>query len=219
MSVDKCVLLFLLCFLSLEIVHPLPPPKVGKPQNDLSNADPILIEVSWAIRDYDLHTVPTLQVVTNPLLSRQFSPVHTQIFDSLKQLNAEYTRYAAWFPYPKMAAAELDPPSGLFQCGNVGQDATIDLSCAQSGGVISKVDFASYGTSSGACGQMQQGTCNAANSTQIVEQACIGKQNCSVPAAVDLFGDPCKFCSPFISHDVSFATDKSFFTRQMKSNL
>jgi hypothetical protein len=193
MSINKCVLTFLLCFLALDVVHLSPTSESDKPQHDQVNADPILIEVSWTAHDYDLHTTPTLQVVANPLLARQFSPVHTQIFASLKQLNAEYARYAAWFPYPKLSVAELDPPSGLYQCGNVGQDVSINLSCEQGGGVISKVDFASYGTSSGACGQMKQGTCHAANSTEIVQQFCLGKQNCAVPAAVDLFGDPCKF--------------------------
>ena len=133
--------------------------------------------------------------MTNPLLARQFSPIHKQIFASLKQLNAEYTRYAAWFPYPKLAVAELDPPSGLFQCGNVGQDASIDLSCEQSGGVISKVDFASYGTSSGACGQMKQGHVMQQIVQILSRKNVFGKQKCSVPAAVDLFGDPCKFYS------------------------
>ncbi|CAF4122391.1 unnamed protein product, partial [Rotaria sordida] len=156
------------------------------------NADPILIEVSWTTHDYDLHTIPTLQVVTNPLLARQFSPIYKQIFASLKELNAEYARYAVWFPYPKLAVAELDPPSGLYQCGNVGQDFSINLSCEQNGGVISKVDFASYGTSSGACGQMKQGTCHAENSSEIVQRVCIGQKTCSVPATNDLFGDPCK---------------------------
>jgi hypothetical protein len=113
----------------------------------------------------------------------------------LKQLNAEYTRYAAWFPYPNMGVAELDPPSGLFQCGNVGTNFSINLSCEQNDGVISKVDFASYGTSTGACGQIKQGTCHAANSSDIVQRVCIGQKQCSVPATTDLFGDPCKFFS------------------------
>ncbi len=159
---------------------------------DRINSDPIVIDVSWSTHDYNLHTIPTLQVVTNPLLSRQFSPVHKQIFASLKQLNAQYIRYAVWFPYPKLAVAELDPPSGLFQCGNVGTNFSINLSCEQGGGVISKVDFASYGTSTGACGQMKQGTCHAANSSEIVQRVCIGQKQCSVPATTDLFGDPCK---------------------------
>jgi hypothetical protein len=80
----------------------------------------------------------------------------------------------------------------LFQCGNVGTNFSINLSCEQSSGVISKVDFASYGTSSGACGQMKQGTCHAVNSSDIVEKLCLNKQKCSVPATIDLFGDPCK---------------------------
>jgi hypothetical protein len=193
MSINKCLLTFLFCFLALDIAQLSPTSEIDHPQNGQVNADPFLIEVSWSAHDYDLHTIPTIQVVTNPLLARQFSPVQKQIFASLKELNAEYIRYAAWFPYPKMAVAELDPPSGLFQCGNVGQDVSIDLSCEQNGGVISKIDFASYGTSSGACGQMKQGTCHAANSSDVVRLACLGKPKCSVPAAVDLFGDPCKF--------------------------
>jgi hypothetical protein len=193
MIINKCVLTFLLCFLACNTVRLSPTSEADKPEHEQVNVDPIVINVSWTTHDYDLHTIPTIQVVVNPLLARQFSPIYKQIFASVKQLNAEYIRYAAWFPYPKLGVAELDPPSGLYQCGNVGQDAPINLSCEQGGGVISKVDFASYGTSSGACGQMTQGTCHAANSSDIVEKMCLGKQKCSVPAAVDLFGDPCKF--------------------------
>ncbi len=189
-----CMFTILLCQFALNIGHSSLTSKTEKQQYDQINSDPIEIEVSWTTHDYNLHTIPTLQVVTNPLFTREFSPVHKQIFASLKQLNAEYIRYAVWFPYPKLAVAELDPPSGLFQCGNVGTNFSINLSCEQSGGVISKVDFASYGTSSGACGQMKQGTCHATNSSEIVQRVCIGQKECSVPATSDLFGDPCKFC-------------------------
>ncbi|CAF0912877.1 unnamed protein product [Adineta steineri] len=157
----------------------------------LSSADPITIEVSWSAKDYPLHTTPSLQIVTNPLVSRQFSPVSKKIFDNLAQLNAEYTRFAAWFPYPKMAVAELDPPSGLAQCGNAGESYPVQLSCRKSGGTISSVDFASYGTATGACGQMKQGTCHATTTMDIVKQACLGQQECSVPASYQIFGDPC----------------------------
>jgi hypothetical protein len=192
MAANKWMLTFFLYFLVLDVVHLLPESENDKLQTKEVIQDPIQIEVSWSTHDYDLHTIPTIQVVVNPLLDRHYSPIHDQVFASIKQLNTEYIRYAAWFPYPKMSVAELDPPSGLFQCGNVGQDVSINLSCEQSGGVISKVDFASYGTSSGPCGQMTQGTCHAANSSDVVSSMCVGKQKCSVPAAVDLFGDPCK---------------------------
>ncbi|CAF4171119.1 unnamed protein product, partial [Adineta steineri] len=151
----------------------------------------ITIEVSWSAKDYPLHTTPSLQIVTNPLVSRQFSPVSKKIFDNLAQLNAEYTRFAAWFPYPKMAVAELDPPSGLAQCGNAGESYPVQLSCRKSGGTISSIDFASYGTATGACGQMKQGTCHATTTMDIVKQACLGQQECSVPASYQIFGDPC----------------------------
>ncbi|CAF0867898.1 unnamed protein product [Rotaria sordida] len=163
---------------------------INKQYNQI-NADPILIEIAWTAHDYDLHTIPSLQLVTNPLVSRQFSPISNKIFTNLQQLNAEYARYAVWFPYPKLAVAELDPPSGLFQCSNVGENYSIHLSCEQGGGVISKIDFASFGTAIGACGQMKQGTCDAANSSDIIQRACIGQQKCSVTASTDLFGDPC----------------------------
>ncbi|CAF3904950.1 unnamed protein product [Rotaria sordida] len=191
MNMKECVLTFLLCCLALQIVYLLPTSETNKFQDHQVNADPVLIEVSWTTHDYDLHTIPTLQVVANPLLARQFSPIYKQIFANLKQLNAEYARYAAWFPYPKLAVAELDLPPGLYQCGNVGENFSISLSCEQNGGVISKVDFASYGTSSGACGQMKQGTCHAANSSEIVQRVCIGQKTCNVPATNNLFGDPC----------------------------
>ena len=181
------VYLFICLIINLLLIY-----RTAEQHHYQIGSDSIQIEVSWSTHDYDLHTIPTLQVVVNPLLDRHFSPVHDQIFASLKQLNAEYARYAAWFPYPKMSVAELDPPSGLFQCGNVGQDFPINLSCERNGGVISKVDFASYGTSSGACGEMKQGNCHAANSSEIVQRVCIGQRQCSIPATTDLFGDPCK---------------------------
>ncbi|CAF3318347.1 unnamed protein product, partial [Rotaria socialis] len=134
MNNNRSFLIFLFCCLTLDIVHLLPTFDTNQVQHNQSNADPILIEVSWTTQDYDLHTVPALQVVANPLLARQFSPIYKEIFENLKQLNAEYTRYAAWFPYPKLAVAELDPPSGIFQCGNVGENFSINLSCEQNGG-------------------------------------------------------------------------------------
>ena len=185
---------FLLFLCSLNVVHL---------QNEHISIDPILIEVSWNTHDYNLHTVPSLLAPANPLSSRQFSPIDKEIFANLKQLNAEYARYAAWFPFPHISVAELDPPSGLLQCGNVGTNFSIHLSCQQSDGVISKIDFASYGTSSGACGQMKQGHCHAVNSSDVVEKLCLGKQNCSISATTDLFGDPCKLYRRFF-RDISF---------------
>ncbi|CAF1343299.1 unnamed protein product [Adineta steineri] len=191
MYINKCLLILLLCCSTLKFVNLLSVRETDNRQHNQTKADPIVIEVSWTAHDYDLHTIPSLQLVTNPLVSRQFSPVSKEIFANLKQLNAEYARYAVWFPYPKLAVAELDPPSGLLQCGNVGEDYPLHLSCEQNGGVISQIDFASYGTAMGACGQMKQGSCHAENSSSIVQRICIGQKSCTIIATNDIFGDPC----------------------------
>ncbi len=55
-------------------------------------------------------TTPTLQLVENPMV-RPGSSIHKQTFTALKNLGADYVRYVPWFPYPKMAVAELKPPA------------------------------------------------------------------------------------------------------------
>src|SRR5580658_1970723 len=55
-------------------------------------------------------TTPTLQVVVNPLLERGM-PVHDNAFKTLHDLGADYVRYVPWLPYPKLAVAELEPPT------------------------------------------------------------------------------------------------------------
>ena len=182
MKIIGCLQLVLLSYLTLISAHIY---------STWNNDDPILIDINWSTYDFVLHTVPSLQIVANPLVSRQFSLIYKEVFANLAQLNAEFVRYAAWFPYPKMGVAELDPPSDLLQCCNVGENFSVDLSCRRAGGIISKVDFASYGTASGTCGQMKQGLCHATQSLDIIQQVCIGQQECSVPAVNDLFGDPC----------------------------
>jgi hypothetical protein len=57
-------------------------------------------------------TTPTLQVVENPKL-RQPSPFHDSCFKALKNLGADYVRYVPWFPYTKLAVAELKAPAKL----------------------------------------------------------------------------------------------------------
>ena len=55
-------------------------------------------------------TTPTLQVVENPAV-RPSSSIHANTFKALKDLGADYVRYVPWFPYPKMAVAELKAPT------------------------------------------------------------------------------------------------------------
>ncbi|HTV81702.1 MAG TPA: hypothetical protein VME18_03550 [Acidobacteriaceae bacterium] len=68
------------------------------------------ISVHWDQTLRISRSTPTLQVVVNPMLERG-SPIHDRAFSALKGLGAEYVRYVPWFPYPKMAVAELEPPA------------------------------------------------------------------------------------------------------------
>eukprot|EP00054_Salpingoeca_dolichothecata_P032975 m.266817 g.266817 ORF g.266817 m.266817 type:complete len:637 (+) comp31560_c0_seq1:162-2072(+) len=64
-------------------------------------------------------TSTTLQVVSNPILDREFTspngtvfpnPIHDNAWQSLAQLEADFVRFVPWFPYPWKSVAELDAP-------------------------------------------------------------------------------------------------------------
>lgn len=66
--------------------------------------------VDWSKTVMISKTTPTLQVVENPKL-RLPSPFHDSCFKALKELGADYVRYVPWFPYTKLAVAELKEPT------------------------------------------------------------------------------------------------------------
>jgi hypothetical protein len=70
---------------------------------------PIQITVQWGKPETTLRTSPTLQVVVMPPLERG-SHAHDTSFAAVKELGADYVRYVPWYPYPRFAVAELEPP-------------------------------------------------------------------------------------------------------------
>ena len=68
------------------------------------------VDIDWGKTIVVSKSTPTLQVVTNPMLNRG-APIHDGSFAALKALGADYVRYVPWLPYPKIAVAELDPPT------------------------------------------------------------------------------------------------------------
>ena len=68
------------------------------------------VTVHWNQTQRVSRSTPTLQVVVNPMLDPG-SPIHDGAFSALKALGADYVRYVPWFPYPKRAVAELQPPT------------------------------------------------------------------------------------------------------------
>jgi hypothetical protein len=68
------------------------------------------LTIDWSSTTLVARTTPTLQVVVNPML-RRGSPIHDGSFAALKDLGADFVRYVPWLPYPRLAVAELDPPT------------------------------------------------------------------------------------------------------------
>ncbi|HYQ64547.1 GH39 family glycosyl hydrolase [Actinophytocola sp.] len=68
------------------------------------------IPVDWNGPSTVSTTAPTLQVVVNPKILRT-SPIHDSVFRALRTLDADYVRFVPWFPYPRFAVAELEPPA------------------------------------------------------------------------------------------------------------
>jgi hypothetical protein len=68
------------------------------------------VSIDWNTITFVSKTTPTLQLVENPMV-RPSSPIHKKVFSALQDLKADYVRYVPWFPYPKMAVAELKPPT------------------------------------------------------------------------------------------------------------
>jgi hypothetical protein len=68
------------------------------------------VKVDWTRVEFVSKTIPTLQVVVNPLL-RRGAPIHDQAFQALRDLEADDVRFVPWFPYPRLAVAELLPPT------------------------------------------------------------------------------------------------------------
>jgi hypothetical protein len=68
------------------------------------------VRIDWNQVGAPTKTVITLQVVQNPPLLRG-SAIHDNAWKSLRELGTEKTRLALWYPYPRLAVAELAPPS------------------------------------------------------------------------------------------------------------
>ncbi len=62
---------------------------------------------------------------------------------------------------------------------------------APSGTVITAIDFASYGTPNGSCGNFSIGSCNSSSSLSVVQARALNQNSVAIPASNNIFGDPC----------------------------
>ena len=143
-------------------------------------------------------STPTLQVVTNPLLAKDIafqSPIFKQAFESLNNLNANYVRYVPWFPFPRRAVAELEPPSpastGLcygpidISIYNISIDCTNNNK--MNGNIIDNIVFANYGlpnrlatSKDKMCLGFQENKTCSQNVIEKISRQCVGKSICSI---------------------------------------
>eukprot|EP01084_Bolivina_argentea_P058520 106853_1 len=153
------------------------------------------VSIDWSTVIATSKTTTTLQVVVNALLTRQ-SPIHDQTFKSLSNLNANFVRFVPWFPYAKLGVAQLYPPSDENLCAHLtglgnANNWTVSLTCPKTS-TIKTIDFASWGTPSGTCGQFKIGSCHANTSMSVSKSLCLNKHSCTIRADTDTFGgDPC----------------------------
>lgn len=79
-------------------------------------------------------------------------------------------------------------------CGTVAEHDSLTLTCPGDSKVAS-VAFASFGLPEGSCaaGWAINTSCNAADSLAVVQNDCVGRQSCTIPAEVSHFNnvDPC----------------------------
>ena len=68
------------------------------------------VAVDWQKMVVISRSTPTLQVVVNPPL-RPGHPLGEAAYKAVRALGADYVRYVPWLPYPKLAVAELEPPT------------------------------------------------------------------------------------------------------------
>lgn len=68
------------------------------------------VHIQWDKTVIVSRSTPTLQVVVNPPL-RPGQPLSAASYKAVKELGADYVRYVPWFPYPRLAVAELEPPT------------------------------------------------------------------------------------------------------------
>jgi hypothetical protein len=94
----------------------------------------VKIAVDWNKTVLVSRSAPTFQVVVNPILNRG-SSIHDAAFSAIHQLGAEYVRYVPWLPYPRLAVAELEPPTPTGTSWNFGliDPMVEDFMTAQSG--------------------------------------------------------------------------------------
>jgi len=97
-------------------------------------------------------------------------------------------------PGDRFVNTKLNNPPQKTMCGLIDGHAgygSITLTCTAPDATINGIQFAAFGTPTGACGNYQHDPkCDAKNVTDYVIRNCVGKNTCSI-LSYPTFGDPC----------------------------
>jgi gliding motility-associated-like protein len=76
-------------------------------------------------------------------------------------------------------------------CATANENENLTIA-APTGSIFTRVDFASYGTPGGSCGNFSLDSCHSVNSQSVVSSYLLNKNSASIPVANGTFGgDPC----------------------------
>ena len=68
------------------------------------------VSTEWEKVIADSRTSVSVSVCVEPPM-RRGSPIHDQLFEAIYNLNSDYLHFQPWRPYPRIAVAELEPPT------------------------------------------------------------------------------------------------------------
>ena len=83
---------------------------LGIPPIHAAESAPMQISVDWSHPVVTSRSSATFQIVVNPPL-RPGQPLSAAAYKAVRELGADYVRYVPWLPYPRLAVAELEPPT------------------------------------------------------------------------------------------------------------
>eukprot|EP01084_Bolivina_argentea_P144857 254050_1 len=158
----------------------------------------VTVTIQWDSIIAVSKTTPTFQACISPQMLT-ISPIHDKVYESLTNINADFIRLSFYQLYPQISVPRISPPSDKYYCQHLNGNAnnnnwTLSVSCPNnySYSIINDIQFASYGTPSGYCGNLKHGTCHNNNSLSIVKSLCLNKHSCEIPVNSETFKyDPC----------------------------
>ena len=96
-------------------------------------------------------------------------------------------------------------------CNVVGEEDYLVLT-APAGSVFKNIVFASFGNSTGTCGNFVSGSCNAANSLSVVSSALLGQNSATIYSSNSTFGDPCNGTQKRLAVEAAYGPSSSSAT-------